>query len=502
METVFSPPSPARPRWLVIALTAIGGAIAIGLLSAQQPVLAIGAVLLAPLAYIVLLWPDLPTLVTLFLIYTNALVVAIRFHGMPSYAAIVAPALLIIPFVSYIIFHRQKVIINRGLVLLGLYLLVQVVSTLASRNFKISFNALTTFMVEGIGFYVLFINVVRTPTTFRRVVWTILLAGAIIGGLSFYQKVTGTYDNNYGGFAQVTDASFGTGVVTLQGEVTQLRLAGSIGEKNYYAQIMLMLIPLGLFQAWGEKSQPLKILALIATGFIATGAILTYSRGLAIGFVIVLVIMVFLRYIKFSQLVVLLLALTLLLGANPEFNTRLSKTINLNDILGGGPTDTSTIGRLGEMDAAMLVFTDHPIIGVGPAMFKHYYLEYVERSGLQTHTGTREAHNLYLDTAAEMGVLGLACFLSIVAVALYDLNRARQYWKTIHPELAYMATGFFMAITSYLVAGFFLTLAYERYFWVTLALGCALSRLALEHSQAVPLPSASPRLDAPQAART
>ena len=83
----------------------------------------------------------------------------------------------------------------------------------------------------------------------------------------FINMVTQTFDNNYGGFAQV-QSDFATGVEDLQGEIEQPRLAGSIGEKNRYGQIMLMLVPLGLFQLWIYRSTGLRILALVLTGLI------------------------------------------------------------------------------------------------------------------------------------------------------------------------------------------------------------------------------------------
>jgi len=473
------------PRWpAILLLVALSSAVAIGLFVEQAPLLAIVTALAVPVAFAGLAWPDLPALAMLFLLYTNAPVVAVRFHGVPSFVAAAAPGLLVIPLLSHLFFHREGLVINRVLQLLGLFLLAQIVATLFSNDVSISSQPLTTFVVEGLGIYFLIVNTIRTPETLRRAIWTLVIAGALLGGLSLYQQVTRTYDNNYGGFAQITGKGFGTGVEALQGEVTQERLGGPIGEKNYYAQIMLMLVPLGLSRFWGERSKRLRAFALAATGLIIVGAMLTYSRGLAIGLAAVLMLMVFMRYIKPSQFILTLLGLVLLMQAVPEFGARLSKTLPFGEVLSGeqttsiAQTDTSTQGRVGEMGAAALVFLDHPIVGVGPGMFKYYYLDYAELLGLQLHTGTREAHNLFLDIAAETGAFGLISFLAIVGVALYELNRARQRWSQSRPELAHLAAGLFLAIVSYVMTGMFLTMSYERYFWMILALGGAVSYIA------------------------
>ena len=146
-------------------------------------------------------------------------------------------------------------------------------------------------MVEGIGLYFLLTNVVRTPEMLRRVIWVLLAAGAFLGFLSVDQDTAQTYSNNYWGFAQMSNAAFGTGSEDIYGKVLQRRLAGPLGDQNCYAQNMPMLVPLGFFRFWGERSRLLRILAAVATGFCAMGVALTFSRGAAVAFVLVLVIM-------------------------------------------------------------------------------------------------------------------------------------------------------------------------------------------------------------------
>jgi O-antigen ligase len=125
-----------------------------------------------------------------------------------------------------------------------------------------------------------------------------------------------------------------------------------------------------------------------------------------------------------------------------------------------------------------MVFADHPIIGVGPGLFKYYYRDYAESIGLQIHITTREAHNLYLDIAAETGLLGLILFLAILLGTLRSLAHTRRRWTQSRPELANLATSFLLAITSYMTTGLFLSMAYERYLWIMLALAGAVGHIA------------------------
>ena len=80
--------------------------------------------------------------------------------------------------------------------------------------------------------------------------------------------------------------------------------------------------------------------------------------------------------------------------------------------------DRSTQGRLTEMISAGLVFADHPALGVGPGMFKYHFLKYANATGRQVHTEARAAHNLYLQIAAECGIVGIVSFFAILCLTM------------------------------------------------------------------------------------
>jgi O-antigen ligase len=467
-----------RDRMGLLLVGVLGFAGVLGILAARQPLLAIGGVVAMLLVVAILAWPDSATLVVVFTIYSNAAVIAVRFHGVPSTFAIMVPMLLMIPLASCLIFRREKLIATPALPLLFLYLLVQVIGTLLADYIDSATSALLSYVTEGLLLYLLVTNVIRTPKMLRWVVWTLLATGAFLGLLSLIQQVTHTYTNNYAGFAQMSNAAFDTSGDTVNG-VYQKRLAGPLGDQNYYAQFMLMLVPIGFFRFWSERRVFLRIVALAFTILCAAGVLLTFSRGGAVGFVLMLGIVTLMGYIKPYQIVLLLLALLLMLTALPQFATRLNTLDKLSGVANqdtGGITeaDSSIQSRLSEMLTAGLVFIDHPVVGVGPGTFKYYYPEYSLLVGLRSfHTTARAAHDLYLAMAAETGALGLACFLASIFVTMRQLSRLRKQCIKSHPEFANMATGYLLALISYLATGLFLSFAYERYFWMMLALAGA-----------------------------
>jgi hypothetical protein len=482
-----------RGNLLLVLLGALG--LTLGLIAIGQSWMAISIVLALLLTLAILAWPDLATHVVVFVLFTNAAVIAVKFHDVPELVGASLPALLVFPLTSYLILRREKIIINPVLLPIFLFLTVQVIGTLFSVDVATAVGNVQTFVLEGLGIFFLLTNVVRTKEMLRRVTWTLLIAGGIIGALSFYQQWTRTYDNNYWGFAQPSLAQFTTDPDSLVGSETQWRLAGQIGEKNRYAQVMLMLVPLGFFRVWGERKLSLRVLAGVCTAFIGLGAALAFSRGAAVGFVLMLLIMVFMGYIKPYQILMIFVGLYFLLAALPQYSTRLTSLQDLAGLFsdsedaGVADSDGATLSRLTEMGAALYVFLDHPVLGVGPGLFPNYYEEYSELVGLRLQHTERQAHNLYLSIAAENGLLGIACFTYILYVAMRNLTRARKRWSSEQPEIANMATAYMLSIVTYLTTGLFLHFAFIRYFWLIMALACAIMYISEQQEQA----------DAPQA---
>ena len=77
--------------------------------------------------------------------------------------------------------------------------------------------------------------------------------------------------------------------------------------------------------------------------------------------------------------------------------------------------DPSIQGRLSFWGSALRIFADHPLVGTGPGTFGAVHAAYQR----DVRFYARDAHNVYLQTLAEMGVLGaaaLAVLLGALAV--------------------------------------------------------------------------------------
>ena len=460
---------------VAIAVASVALALIVGLTSSSSPylVLAVAVFLSAFVLLMVVGRHSLIVAFVAFVIYTNTAVVMIKFHNLPPAVGYVLPLLLVIPFLWEVIVKNKGIKIDFVFVLMLVYFAVLLLGSAFSRDITLAMPSLINFVVEALALYFLLINTIRTPNTLNNVIWALLIGGAIIGGLSLYQQVTGTFNNNYWGFAQSTGDAFTT-QETLQGAVVQQRVSGPIGEKNRFAQIMLMLVPIGLFLAWSQESRRLKFLAFFMTGLVFVGGSLSFSRGAQVGLLLLIVIMTFMRYIKIHQLLVVVLAIVLLVLIFPQNAVRFGslEAIFASEEEGGiRSADGAIQGRATEMLAAALVFLDNPIVGVGPGMFGYEMAEYSRIVSLRNITATRQAHSLYPGVAAETGLLGFATFMTILFYTLYRLEKSRLYWlERSNSKMANLSTGFLLAVISYMTTGLFLHMAFIRYFWLLIAL--------------------------------
>jgi putative inorganic carbon (hco3(-)) transporter len=476
---------PSRDQVIVgMAILTILGSVAAGIAAADAPLLVVAAASAAFLGVAIILYPDVATLTTIAILYSNAAVVAVRFHGVPLFLAAFVPLLLVVPLARDLIVRRLPVVAPPTAPWMILLLFIHIFSALFSADMTRSWDAVVVFIVEGFGLYFLLLNVIRTPALLRQVTWVLIVVGMLISIPSIHQDLTSNFDNLYLGFAQPADAAFRTGETTIIGDVVQRRLTGPIGETNRFAQILLMLVPLGIFRFIDERSALLRAVAAIATTLITVGVVLTFSRGAAVGLVALILAVAALRLVRARHLVGIVLALVVVFAAFPQYTVRLA-TLGEIGALAGDNVNRGTVGgavlsRVTETLAAGLVIVDHPLIGVGPDMFNIYYEEYAEDVGLLVRNDAfREAHNLYLGIGAELGIPGLVVFMIVLLLTMRMLLQARRASIDRRPDLERLATPFLLSLMTYAVTGLFLHLSFARFFWLMLAVATAAAVITL-----------------------
>ncbi len=413
-------------------------------------------------------------------LWSNAAVLVAADVGAPPQVGLLPQVLLAALVVGRAYVHQRGIISTPAFRALLLHGVALTIAALAALDSAPVLGSLQTFLIEGPILWFLVINAIDDRVRLERAMAALVVASALLGGLSLLQYATDTYDNDYFGFAQVDENR----ILLLESDVGATpRLSGPLGEQNRYAQLLLVVVPVGvaLSRRRGLRGPAYSAAVLL----VVTGIVLTASRGAALALGVTFLAMVALRLVNRRALVVV--AVTALVGlvVLPSYRERVTSSFDaLSGVDDTEEVDGSTLSRITENVAAVNMFNDHFVTGVGPDGYPRQYERYAERIGLNVKDEARRPHNLYLGIAAELGILGLSTFLATVGFVLVRLFRA---WAAARddPQLAAIASGFIAAIAAYLVSGIFLHLAFERYLWMLLALADAAARIVRQEATVV-----------------
>ncbi|MFK7822009.1 MAG: O-antigen ligase family protein [Planctomycetaceae bacterium] len=473
MATASSSDAPiaddSKPAWTQPAGIAVLGAIAAGLsvLITQNPKLGILATVAIP-GSALLLRSGASAAFFVFLVVLNIPAVAANFHGVPKTVAAGIIGFLLVPVFRKVVLEKQSLRFPRITIVMALFQLIQFPGVLVAIRPDTSVSYAVTSLFEGFLMFLLFVNAVRTESELRICVIGAFLAGAFMSLPTIHQSMKKAYFRNYGGFAQMGDQEH---LAEHFEQGKSLRHAGPLGEKNRFAQVLLLAAPfvLAFFAPGQRKWLPVALVMLLLTLVAFT---LTRSRGgvLAIGSMLIALTIV--RRIPIRHLVMLALFAApgvALLGA--DYLDRVGSIVDVAINASSGSvrnSDSAVRGRLNEMGAAVLVFLDHPVTGVGPAMFQYHYRDYAGLIGLHVHNEDRKAHCTYLQIAAENGIFGLILFLVICSRTFTAL------WRSIRTteceRLSWLLTAVFVSYVGYLTGSILLSFTFVRYFWLILAI--------------------------------
>ena len=362
-------------------------------------------------------------------------------------------------------------------ILVAIYAIVIFGSILYAANFVSAQEAAADYWKDGL-ITILVVALLQNKKIFRQVVWTLIIAGIFMSVISVYQYNTGTFSNNYFGFAE-------SAVQNIVGETEGNRVAGPIGDPNFYAQILVVLVPLALDRFLNEKSTMLKILAAVGAIVITLTVFYTFSRGGFLALLVALAAFAVYKKIKLYQILILVIIVSLLLVMMP--NTFLSRMGTIPDVLTGQMDTRSEVsfrGRASEMLSALYMFMDHPVLGVGVNNYPEYYQYYARQFGLDTRAEAREPHNLFLQVAAETGLLGSMIFGAILVFCFLAIQQARKGFRNLQDKNTYDLIGAFSSgLIGYLAASMFIHGAYPRYLWLLVGIALALPQILKTEKQ-------------------
>ena len=150
------------------------------------------------------------------------------------------------------------------------------------------------------------------------------------------------------------------------------------------------------------------------------------------------------------------------------------------------PSSALTEGGASREDlwkVAIEVAQDHPIVGVGAGGFTQveptYAVSNVSLLRVDLVNKAYPTHNTYLTMLTDYGMVGLALFAALIALALLlGVQAAWAFARADQRELELLSRGVVAAVIAMLTAYMFISAQYEKQLWLLIGFSAALSTLA------------------------
>ncbi|MEJ7783954.1 MAG: O-antigen ligase family protein [Solirubrobacteraceae bacterium] len=276
---------------------------------------------------------------------------------------------------------------------------------------------------------------------------------------------------------------------------TRSRISGGAGDPNALAAMLVPAVAIAVGLLSYYRHPVLRLGLIAATLVMSYGFVLTQSRG---GFLAALVAAA-LSLAMARRLAVLASVVAVLAVAGAIFAMSPGALGRVTNYDGGGT------GRADLWTVAWRMAADHPLQGVGVGNYVVRSREYVlqrpgalEYSELIIADKPLVAHNVYLQTLAEVGAVGLALLLAVLASSLgAGLAASRRFKRRHEPAMAALAQAVVVGTAGSLAASFFISNTTTKWLFALLALGPALLIASAEPSaiigpQRAPLGTAHP----------
>ena len=240
-----------------------------------------------------------------------------------------------------------------------------------------------TFMDLYIKVLLIFLLMANTLTSARRVeqfTWVIVIA---LGYLAFRAVL-----------------DYGRGMNLVENGRVRGAVGGIFRNPNDLALNLVSVLPLAIALALRPGSQARRAFAAVCAVFMVAATVVTQSRGGTIGLVIVFAIFAF-KLMRRRPGLVMAGGLAILMAVPMLPESYLNRVYSISN-----PELDETGSREARrilLEEGVAAFIANPMTGVGAGQFKNYNPE-----GRQE--AWKEAHNVVLQIAAELGVMGLACF--------------------------------------------------------------------------------------------
>jgi len=295
------------------------------------------------------------------------------------------------------------------------FIIICVLSIIWSDTPFISLKELPLFLAGPLLYFVI-VNNIFNEQQINRIIGAVIIVGTLFGIYGIFQ---------YNGI----DFSFWIG------NYGRGKVFGLFGNAGYFAEYLILPLPIAISLFLVSKNKIIKLLLLIGILAISSAIVFTFTRTPYLSIVFSLIFMLFLFLISRGKefftdnkkifiviFLAILIIVSLIVVPNPlnKPDTVISKIKNktsINKLTQG----FSIQRRIATWKSCILLIKDHPLLGSGIGTFKYNSLKYQakffdqgENRSLYPYGIAEKAHNEYLQLWAELGVIGFIIFIWLI----------------------------------------------------------------------------------------
>lgn len=301
------------------------------------------------------------------------------------------------------------------------FITICTLSLIWSNNFFVSLKELPLFLAGPLLYFVI-TNNIFAERQISRILNILLIVGGLFGIYGILQ---------YGGI----DFSFWIRNIGRQ------QVFGLFGNVNFFAEYLIIPLPIAVSLFFASQNKFKKILLLIAILAMGISLTVTFTRSSYLGFGASLIFMAILfmtlqgkSFIKenkkfFIIILVAIIIITLLFVIPNPLNKsgtviyKIKSRISVSQLIQNSYTIKS---RISNWKFTTLMIKDNPLLGSGIGTYKYNSLRYQARfleqgqnRSIYPYIFATKTHNEYLQLWAELGIVGLGIFFWLIVSYFY-----------------------------------------------------------------------------------
>jgi len=386
------------------------------------------------------------------LIYVFGLPFEALTEMLPSFTVLKAVGILtFLGWTFNLLIKREKVKFHLSLWPMIAYIAVGLASSLWAANAATVFWREIT-IIQLVGFFLLFYNMVKSQRELKLILYSYTISSLIVAIFAFRNFL----------------------LYPMERQVPFLSYQNS----NFFpASISVPILFMILLFIHKKGLKKISWFVFASLGLFA--GLISQTRTFIVSFLTSMSSMIYFSKGKIKKIFLVLAIFVALVPFMPKglYNRAISIPTAAQN-----PKDRGT-ARLDIWLVSLNIVREHPLTGVGLNNFRQAYLTALPETGgiVRYKWSIEDAHNIYLHTFAELGVFGLAIFMSIIYIIgrglVKAVKRLTDKSMKIYVELA-LVNFIFM-----LTYGFFVMIHYRKFFWFALALAAVISRLSLANKK-------------------